>query len=90
MNISTEHFYEHNQQAFSPELTRFMEKKGYDAILHPEDILIQTTELDLGAPETLVSEKPNESEVCQTRLDYFDLDFNQDLNQSASPIESFA
>lgn len=83
-------FYEHNQDAFSPELTNFMEKRGYDSVLYPEDILIQTAELNLGSPETVASLEPSGLATNQTTLIYCVIDLNQELIQNLNPIESFA
>lgn len=79
-------FHEQNQQAFSPELTSFMKKRGYESVLHPDDILTQMAELDLGDPETLISQKSSDLEGNHTTLIYCVID----LNKEVIPVESFA
>lgn len=83
-------YYEQNQQAFSPELTSFMKKRGYESVLYPEDMLTQMTELDLGAPEVLVSSEPSGLATNQTTLIYCVIDLNEDLNQMANQMDLFA
>lgn len=83
--IEFREYYEKNHEMFSPDLTKFMEKRGYESVLYPEDILIQTAELDLGGQYNATN-----IPATQTTLIYCVIDLNDEIIPNLNLIESFA